>query len=182
MGNKRQNTQESTEQRLPARRCCCDPLVIAVIGLALVGSILGLVFGVFDRLLKWLYETRTGWTGESFGLLLILIVALGILLLRLWKIEKRRLAERDTIEEALAGERNLLRTIIDNLPDRVRLKDAAGHYVLANKAFLDYVHVSSMDEIVGKTPFEVFPPDIAAELHKDDSGSYRFGAAWYWGR
>jgi len=42
------------------------------------------------------------------------------------------ITERKRIEEALTQERNLLHTLIENLPDHIYAKDAEGRFTLAN--------------------------------------------------
>src|SRR4029450_4756504 len=49
-------------------------------------------------------------------------------------VVSRDTTERRLAEEALARERNLLRTLIDNLPDFIYVKDARGRFVANNLA------------------------------------------------
>jgi nitrate/nitrite-specific signal transduction histidine kinase len=53
---------------------------------------------------------------------------------RLYEAAQRDVAERALAEEVLAQERNLLRTLIDNVPDRIYIKDAQGRYLMDNAA------------------------------------------------
>ena len=46
----------------------------------------------------------------------------------------RNVTERKRAEDALEQERNLLRTLIDNLPDYIYVKDAQGRFIVANLA------------------------------------------------
>ena len=48
---------------------------------------------------------------------------------------KEQIVERRRIEEELASEHNMLRTLIDNIPDEIYVKDKEGQIVLANRAF-----------------------------------------------
>ncbi len=48
----------------------------------------------------------------------------------------RDVTERRMARMALAAERNLLRSVIDNLPDRIRAKDRDRRFILANTAWL----------------------------------------------
>ncbi len=68
-------------------------------------------------------------------------------------------------EQALAEERNLLRTMIDNLPDYIYVKDTESRYILANSAVIRSLNANSLKEIVGKTDFELFPREIAEQFH-----------------
>jgi len=64
---------------------------------------------------------------------------------------------RHKAEEAIMQERSLLRTLIDNLPDSIYVKDAQCRKIVANKADLKRMGYSSESEIIGKTDIEIFP-------------------------
>ena len=79
---------------------------------------------------------------------------------------EQRVAER-TAE--LSKERLLLRALIDNLPDCIYTKDAAGRKTLANPA--DYsknLRCQTEAEAIGKSDFDFFPKDIAEKFWADD--------------
>jgi diguanylate cyclase (GGDEF)-like protein/PAS domain S-box-containing protein len=80
----------------------------------------------------------------------------------------RALSARARVEKKLALERNLLRTVTDNIPDSIFAKDTEGRYLLANKAFAERHGVKSPDELLGKTVFDLFPKERASALHADD--------------
>jgi PAS domain S-box-containing protein len=65
--------------------------------------------------------------------------------------------ERKKIQETLKEERTLLRTIIDNLPINVYVKDLSLKKILANKAEYEYVGAKTENEIIGKTDEELYP-------------------------
>src|SRR5205809_748922 len=71
----------------------------------------------------------------------------------------------DLIESssALAEERSLLRTLIDNLPDLIYVKDTAGRFVVVNPAGVRHLGAASAEEVIGRTDFEFFPPELAAQ-------------------
>jgi len=71
-------------------------------------------------------------------------------------------------EEALARERLLLRTLIDNLPDCIYAKDTAGRKTLANPADLKNLRCQTEAEAIGKSDFDLFPKDIAEKFWADD--------------
>jgi PAS domain S-box-containing protein len=68
----------------------------------------------------------------------------------------------------LIAEHNLLRTLIDNLPDGIYAKDAAGRKILANPADLKNLRCKTEAEAFGKTDFDLFPRDIAEKFWADD--------------
>lgn len=80
-------------------------------------------------------------------------------------------------EKKLALERNVLRTVTDNIPDSIFAKDKNGRYLLANKAFATLHGMKTPDDLLGKTVFDLFPEDRAAELYKDDLQVMRSGGA-----
>lgn len=75
------------------------------------------------------------------------------------------LAER-TAE--LLKERLLLRTLIDNLPDAIYAKDAAGRKTMANPADLKNLRCKTEAEAIGKSDYDFFPPEVANKFHDDD--------------
>ncbi len=80
----------------------------------------------------------------------------------------RDITERKRMEEVLAQERSLLRTLINNLPDCVYAKDTAGRKILANPADLKNYHYQTEAEAIGKTDFDLFPKEIAEKFYADD--------------
>ncbi|MBV9127298.1 MAG: PAS domain-containing protein, partial [Verrucomicrobia bacterium] len=75
---------------------------------------------------------------------------------------------RKQFEESLSRERNLLRAVIDNLPDHIYLKDTAGHYVVDNAAHTRFLGQTSADNVIGKTVFDFFAPELAESFTEDD--------------
>ena len=71
-------------------------------------------------------------------------------------------------EEALAQERNLLRTVIDNLPDRIYVKDASGRKILANIADAQAMGAARPEDVVGKMDSDFYPLELAARYYADD--------------
>jgi PAS domain S-box-containing protein len=81
---------------------------------------------------------------------------------------QKEIVERVYAEETLKEERNVLRTLIDSLPDYIFVKDAEGRYTVSNLAHARAVHASTPDDLVGKTSFDFFPPHLAAQHEADD--------------
>ncbi|MDI1335553.1 MAG: SpoIIE family protein phosphatase [Lacunisphaera sp.] len=71
-------------------------------------------------------------------------------------------------EEKVTAERNLLRTIIDHLPARIFVKDAASRYLLNNQAHLDLLGVVGQAEALGKTTSDFFPTERGRQALADD--------------
>ena len=71
------------------------------------------------------------------------------------------ITERKRTEEALRGERNLLRTLIDNMPDEIYVKDTDSRFILCNRTVAEHHGASSPDELIGKTDFDLYPGEVA---------------------
>ncbi|HEX9926753.1 MAG TPA: PAS domain S-box protein, partial [Anaerolineae bacterium] len=95
-------------------------------------------------------------------------IAVAIENARLHQAVQLELAERKQTEEALAQERTLLRTLIDNLPDYTFVKDTEGRFVIANPATARVMGVTTSDELIGKSDFDFYPEPLAAKFHKDE--------------
>jgi len=79
-----------------------------------------------------------------------------------------QLKERKRAEEALEKERNLLRTVIDNVPDYIYIKDTESRYLVSNNAFARFLGATTPEEVIGKTVFELFPKELAPKYYADD--------------
>lgn len=79
----------------------------------------------------------------------------------------RDVTERRMAREALATERNLLRTVIDNLPDRIRVKGPDLRYTLANEAWRK-ARVRQGYDITGLTNYELMAFEKAADFEAED--------------
>ncbi len=83
--------------------------------------------------------------------------------------------ERKNAERELVEERNLLRTLIDNLPDYIYAKDTKSRFVLSNIATAREVGAKNPDELIGKTDFDFFPHNLAERYHSDEKSVLESG-------
>ncbi|HXV41426.1 MAG TPA: PAS domain S-box protein, partial [Anaerolineae bacterium] len=88
---------------------------------------------------------------------------------------QQEIAERKQVEETLAAERALLRTLIDNLPDCIYAKDTASRFVLVNSATMRLLGITAPEESIGKTDFDFFPPELAAQYFADERALFQSG-------
>jgi PAS domain S-box-containing protein len=72
------------------------------------------------------------------------------------------------INARLIQERDLLRTIIDALPDFIYAKDREGKFVLNNPAHAKDLGAASPAEMKGKTDFDYFPRELAGQFFADE--------------
>ena len=75
---------------------------------------------------------------------------------------------RIAFEEKLEQERNLLRTIIDNIPFKIYAKDLDGRKTLANKYEIEESGFSKEEDLLGKDDFDLYPQKIAEESTEED--------------
>ena len=87
------------------------------------------------------------------------------------------ITERKRTEAALANERNLLRSLIDNVPDYIYVKDTQARNVLANMACARRTGLASPEAMLGKTDFDYFPQELAARYFADDQQVLQSGQA-----
>jgi len=87
----------------------------------------------------------------------------------------RDITERVCAQEALANERNLLRSLIDNVPEYIYIKDAQSRFVMANPAVAKLFNLASPEELLGKTDFDFFPKDLAARYFADEQLIFQSG-------
>jgi PAS domain S-box-containing protein len=89
------------------------------------------------------------------------------------------ITERKRGEETLAAERNLLRTLIDALPDLIYIKDTEGRYLLNNVSHIEALGAKSQEEIAGKTDFDFQQSELASDSFTDDQTVITSGKAVY---
>jgi PAS domain S-box-containing protein len=78
---------------------------------------------------------------------------------------QRRRREHDS---PIADERALMRTLIDQMPDAIYAKDAAGRFVLANEAVARIMGAASPRDLIGKTDADFYSPEMAAKFRADE--------------
>ena len=76
--------------------------------------------------------------------------------------------QKKQVEEAMRYERILLRTLIDNLPNTIFIKDTECRKIVANTADIKFMGFTSEEEIIGKTDQEIFPEEIGKRGYSDD--------------
>jgi PAS domain S-box-containing protein len=89
----------------------------------------------------------------------------------------RDISERKRAEEALAAEHNLLRTLIDSLPDSIFVKDRNSRFQLANTALARALGVERPEQMTWKSDFDFLPASLAAQYVADDRAVMESGQA-----
>jgi diguanylate cyclase (GGDEF)-like protein/PAS domain S-box-containing protein len=112
--------------------------------------------GIYVGALCVVYQNDIAPTEDDKRLMEIISSAIGI-------EERRRQAEDNLTEE-----KSLLRTLIDNLPDYIYVKDDRSRFLVGNNAVAHVMGVETPDELLGKTDFEFYPEELAAKFYADE--------------
>ena len=92
--------------------------------------------------------------------------AAGYRLARKWQLGRERAASSDG---------TMLRTLIDNLPDLIYVKDIEGRFLLANVAVARIMGAKTPAELLGKNDFDFHPKDLATLYYEDEQAVIRSG-------
>jgi PAS domain S-box-containing protein len=79
----------------------------------------------------------------------------------------RDITERVRVGQSLAEERNRLRTLVDNLPDMIFIKDMEGRVISCNAAAIKFKGLDESEQ-AGKTVFDLNRADLARGYAADD--------------
>jgi two-component system sensor histidine kinase/response regulator len=80
-------------------------------------------------------------------------------------------------ENRLARERTMLRTLVDNLPDFIYVKDRESRFLLANQAAAHVMGVARPEEVLGKSDFDFHSNELAAGYYAGEQEVMRSGEA-----
>ena len=85
------------------------------------------------------------------------------------------ITDRKLSEEALEHEHNLLRTLVDNLPDYIFVKDTATRFIMDNLAHARALGATEVAEVLGKTDADFLIPDRASQNRMAEEEVFRSG-------
>jgi PAS domain S-box-containing protein len=103
---------------------------------------------------KWVWEQGRGVASPQKGFLLEGFIA--------------DISDQKRMEEALAAERDLLHTLMDNIPDSIYFKDKETRFIRINQAKARSLLLDSADEAVGKTDFDFLKKTVAEARYRDE--------------
>ncbi|MCX6046753.1 MAG: PAS domain S-box protein [Chloroflexi bacterium] len=86
----------------------------------------------------------------------------------------RDITEHKRAQNALAEERNLLRTLIDTIPDAIYVKDLEHRAVLANTGAAHSFGLI-LREVIGQDDFAFFPAEMAKQFYADEEQLFQSG-------
>jgi len=80
---------------------------------------------------------------------------------------RREITERKRVQKVIKDSHALYLSLVENLPVHVLRKDIDGRFTFANKLFCDLLG-KPLEEITGKTDFDLYPEELAQKYQKDD--------------
>ncbi len=78
------------------------------------------------------------------------------------------ITERIQNERRLRGERSMLRTLIDNIPDYIYVKDQNSKHIINNRAMVNLVGATTEAETLGRSSIDFFGDGVAAGYLEED--------------
>lgn len=108
------------------------------------------------------------------AILVVAFIILGVAVIT--SLVDRRLSAQQSI---LDDERTRLRTLIDNIPDFMYVKDRQGRFVVANAHTVRVLGRNRVERILGKTDFDIFPKELATGFYADEQEVMRSGQPMY---
>jgi PAS domain S-box-containing protein len=83
--------------------------------------------------------------------------------------------ERRRIEEALEHERDLLRSLLESVPDRIYFKDINSRFIRCSRALAERLGLPEPDQVIGKSDFNFHPQPVAQEFFDDEQRIVKTG-------
>jgi two-component system cell cycle sensor histidine kinase/response regulator CckA len=82
--------------------------------------------------------------------------------------------ERKRAEQSLRASENKFRTLVQNIPQKIFLKDKNSIYISCNENYAQDLKIKA-DEITGKTDYEFYSKELAEKYRVDDKRIMEFG-------
>jgi len=128
------------------------------------------------------------WWFRSIGILMLTGFIFSGHLLRVRSIHRKKkeleeinlqlnqeVRQRKETEAQVLRERNLLRTIIDNIPDKIYFKDRNSRFILVNTAQARWMGYSKSDDLEGKSDYDFYPKASADRFFKAEQALMESG-------
>jgi len=113
-------------------------------------------------------------TVTTYTIFTVTFMVLGVVILGY--LTDSRISERFRI---LDNERNMLRALIDNIPEFMYVKDDQHRYIMANASLARVIGVENPDYLLGKTDEDFFPPELAISYKEDETKVLQTGQGLY---
>lgn len=87
----------------------------------------------------------------------------------------RDVTERKQNRDALIQERDLLRTLMDSIPDTIYFKDTSSRFTRINKAQASVLGVANSEDAIGKTDLDFQPHELAKVFYDEEQEIVKTG-------
>lgn len=77
------------------------------------------------------------------------------------------ITQRRQVELDLRKSESLYHSLVETMPQNVFRKDLQGRFTFANQQYCQHYHCK-LEDILGKTDFDFFPPELAEKYRRDD--------------
>lgn len=75
---------------------------------------------------------------------------------------------RERRRRELARQNLIYRAMVQELPDCLNVKDLEGRFIAANRPTAQLMRAGSQEDLIGKTDFDFYPPELARAFRKDE--------------
>ncbi|MCP3686627.1 MAG: PAS domain S-box protein [bacterium] len=94
---------------------------------------------------------------------------------RIFMIAATDITDQKHYQNRLSYKRDLLRTLVDTIPDQIYVQDSNQRLSVANKAFLDFTGETDYNAIIGKTCLDISIGEFGSEFTKEDTDILKTG-------
>ncbi|MBL0933786.1 MAG: response regulator [Rhizobiaceae bacterium] len=84
---------------------------------------------------------------------------------------------RDARQRELTRRNLIYRSMVDELPDCLNVKDTEGRFLAANPPTARLMRAGSVGDLIGRTDFDFYPGPLAASFRQDEAGVLASGEA-----
>lgn len=77
--------------------------------------------------------------------------------------------------QTILDERNQLKTLINNIPDLIFIKDKNLRFVIANNQAIKFLGLEEEKSIIGRTDFDFYPPHMAEKFYSQEMDIIKTG-------
>ncbi|MCB8995304.1 MAG: PAS domain-containing protein [Bacteroidales bacterium] len=108
-------------------------------------------------------------------LLALLILCTASLIFLIWNKNRYIASLKNNFEDGMFSSNNLLFTLIDNMPDRIYIKDRKSRFIAANTHVAKIMKVESPKELIGKSDLDFYSKELGLEYFNDEQELMKSG-------
>ena len=122
--------------------------------------------GIWNKQIKTLHITVLPPLYARRWFVILVVVLLVLLLVAFIVLLRKRSLRLHAI--SVGTERDLLQTLMDNIPDSIYFKDKNSRFIKINRAKANSIGISHPDDVIGKSDFDYFSKEDAQETYNDE--------------